>query len=83
MSHPGAAIAVSGHSLGGALATHALIDLIRVGYKVDHFYTYGSPRMGDTAFRNFVQELYPNNFRARLVNSHDPVPHLPLESWGY
>ena len=38
---------VIGHSLGGALATHAVAHLITIGYKISLFETYGCPRVGD------------------------------------
>jgi predicted lipase len=41
---------VTGHSLGGALSTFAVADLISHGYKVDQYYNLGSPRVGDKKF---------------------------------
>lgn len=41
---------IVGHSLGGALATHAAISLNNQGVSVDQLYTYGSPRVGDVKF---------------------------------
>lgn len=57
--YPSAKLVVTGHSLGGALATHALVALTSNGVKVDSFYSFGSPRVGDTAFFNFVKQIYP------------------------
>ena len=48
------------------------------GINVDFFYTFGSPRVGDDQFRFYVKNLY-SGFKARVVNKHDPVPHLPMD----
>ena len=42
-----AKIYVTGFSLGGALATVAALDLKDIFGKVDQFYTYGQPRVGN------------------------------------
>ena len=71
------------------MATHALVDFLKVikikncliiktNIIVDFFYTFGSPRVGDNNFSMYVKSLY-TGFKARVVNKHDPVPHLPLE----
>jgi len=41
---------VTGHSLGGAIATLAVAELISKGIQVDNLYTFGSPRVGDSNF---------------------------------
>jgi surfactin synthase thioesterase subunit len=41
---------ITGHSLGGALSTHAVAHLLHLGIKVDLFYNLGSPRVGDAKF---------------------------------
>jgi hypothetical protein len=38
---------VTGHSLGAAIATHCVGELMHRNIKVDYFYTYGSPRVGN------------------------------------
>ncbi|GKT84567.1 lipase [Colletotrichum tofieldiae] len=52
-ANPSYTIIATGHSLGGAIATIAAANLRRDGYPVD-LYTYGSPRVGNDAFVNFV-----------------------------
>lgn len=60
---------VTGHSLGGALATLAGAVL---GPRA--IYTFGAPRVGDAAFGATVQApLY------RVVNRRDVVPRLPTQ----
>jgi predicted lipase len=43
-------LSVTGHSLGGALSTFAVADLISRGFHVDQYYNLGSPRVGDKKF---------------------------------
>jgi len=81
--HSNAKIAVIGHSLGAAIATFAFVDLQQQINSVDYFYTYGSPRIGNTNFVNFLNSNFPNVFKARLTHYKDPVPHLPLDSMGF
>lgn len=47
--HPNALIAITGHSLGGAIATLSALDIDAL-YTVNVFYNYGSPRVGNSAF---------------------------------
>jgi predicted lipase len=71
-------LVVTGHSLGGALATHALVALTNAGIKVDQYYSFGSPRVGDPNFFLYVKSLFPGA-KWRVTHDHDPVPHLPME----
>jgi hypothetical protein len=64
---------ITGHSLGGAMATLASIRLARDGYAIRGVCTFGSPRVGDQAFRDAY--VLPNY---RFVNDNDLVPHLPF-----
>jgi hypothetical protein len=68
---------ISGHSLGGAMATLTSVRLAEAGYSVRAVYTYGSPRVGD---RNFRDAYRGNNYR--FVYGDDLVPHLPFR-WCY
>ena len=68
---------VTGHSLGGAMATLVAQRLAIEGFAVRAVYTYGSPRPGDRNFRDAYR--VPNY---RFVNDNDLVPHLPLR-WCY
>ena len=68
---------VTGHSLGGAMASLVAQRLAVDGYPVRAVYTYGSPRAGDRKFRDAYR--LPN---FRFVNDNDLVPHLPLR-WCY
>ena len=62
---------LTGHSLGGALATLALDDL-----PGSRLLTWGAPRVGD---RQFVESLRAASIE-RHVHCCDLVPRVPLES---
>jgi hypothetical protein len=64
----GCAIWITGHSLGGALATLCAGRF----HRARGVYTYGSPRVGDGDFREHLAvDIY------RVVNNNDIVPRLP------
>lgn len=67
---------ITGHSLGGALATVAAAALQDQGVVVDGLYTFGQPRVGDWSFqRQFNKVLGDRTFR--YVNNNDIVPEVP------
>ena len=66
---------ITGHSLGGAMATLAAS---RLKDKVDCLFTYGSPRVGT---KGFVKSF--NTLHYRHVNNNDIVPRLPFALLGY
>jgi triacylglycerol lipase len=70
-------VIVTGHSLGGALATLATADLVRSGASPQAvMYTFASPRVGDRPFaREFDNRVLQ---RWRVANTEDIVPNLPL-----
>lgn len=81
--HPNSKIAIIGHSLGAALATHARAHFWTLNIPVDIFYTFGSPRVGDEAFVNWFNDIVHPQFKVRITFRHDPFPHLPDYSWGF
>jgi hypothetical protein len=79
--YPSWPVYVTGHSLGGALASLFSLfvvvnDIISSG-PAPVMYTYGQPRVGDYQYSTVHLQNVPNSFR--LVNNRDPVPHLPPE----
>ena len=85
LAHPAARVAITGHSMGAALAVHAAIALGPLGRNVSldtgALYTYGQPRVGDSAFAAFFMWHFPTWLR--IVHWNDPVPHLPPFSTGF
>jgi hypothetical protein len=73
-------VVVCGHSLGGAMATLASLDIF---CKAEETYrktlsviTFGSPRVGNASFRDLFQTVIPRS--VRVVNVYDPVPKTPI-----
>jgi triacylglycerol lipase len=66
---------ITGHSLGGAMAT---IAASRLKDSVEALYTYGSPRAGT---RSFVKSFNVPHYRH--VNNNDIVPSVPFAFLGY
>ncbi|CCU76779.1 extracellular triacylglycerol lipase/putative extracellular lipase [Blumeria hordei DH14] len=86
-----------GHSLGGAIATLAALELDALG-RSPHVTTFGEPRVGNAGFAKYIDTVFElslntdkeanslpvssGRFR-RVTHANDPVPLLPLEEWGY
>lgn len=71
-----ARVVVSGHSLGGAVATIIADWLLSGGYQVETVITFGSPRVGNRAWARTYNRLLAER-TYRIVNAGDPVPHVP------
>ncbi|KAI7872486.1 Alpha/Beta hydrolase protein [Spinellus fusiger] len=83
--NPSYRVMVTGHSLGGALATFAGLDLYQRHEKINAanliVRTYGGPRVGNDRFAYyFTSTAIPLE---RTVNNRDIVPHLPPQSSGF
>lgn len=89
-AHPTAAIVLTGHSLGAAVATIAAAELRTKGYTVDLF-TYGSPRIGNSPLVTYLSTQGPvgslgssSSSNYRVTHMDDPVPQLPpIVLFGY
>lgn len=69
-------IACAGHSLGGALATLASLDIqYNLPDKNVTCYTYGSPKVGNKDFSASYNKRVKQAFR--FVNQDDVIPDLP------
>ena len=71
-------IYVTGHSLGGAMATICAKRLQEENITVQCLYTYGSPRVGD---RRWVKSLQIPHYR--FQNNNDVVCKVPFWIMGY
>ena len=73
---------LTGHSLGGALATLATARWIDRGRPIAGMYSFGQPRTGDRVFaRNFDFAMKSSAFR--FVNDNDLVSRVPPRAMGY
>eukprot|EP00438_Fugacium_kawagutii_P012235 Skav216851 [mRNA] locus=scaffold1042:23138:30668:+ [translate_table: standard] len=79
----GGLLRIAGHSLGGALATLAAVDLTQRGWEVEGVVTFGSPKVGRESFKSLYQELGLHHRTVRFANQCDPVPWVPPTSWGF
>jgi hypothetical protein len=76
--HAGTAktVTVSGHSLGGALATLLTLDVgLNTECRTPVVYTFASPRTGDHFFAGSFNSVISQSYR--VFNRSDLVPHLP------
>lgn len=86
-----------GHSLGGAVAALAALDLQARGWD-PIVTTFGEPRIGNAGLAKFLDERFnlTKNTQAeidsgddtkqkyrRITHIDDPVPLLPLSEWNY
>jgi len=90
--YPDYPVHLVGHSLGGAVACLAALELkVSLGWDDVVVTTFGEPRVGNTPWAHFVDNVFDLNGETelekrsyrRLTHENDPVPLLPLEEWGY
>ncbi|KAI7872485.1 Alpha/Beta hydrolase protein [Spinellus fusiger] len=83
--YPSYRVLVTGHSLGGAIATVATLDLYQRDIRLSNAnlfaQTYGGPRVGDANFAYYFSST-GISFE-RTVNNRDLVPHLPPQKFGF
>jgi hypothetical protein len=80
--YPSASVRIYGHSLGGAEAVHAAADIhVNLGITPEFVYTFGQPRVGDTAFHSWYGSVIPHHYR--VTHGHDIVPHVPPANLGF
>jgi predicted lipase len=77
-------VTVTGHSLGGALATLCVVDIqynfVRKLTSIEA-YTFGAPKVGSNGFCKPYNERVPKSYR--FVHGMDIVPTLPRWWQGY
>ncbi|KAI9029625.1 Alpha/Beta hydrolase protein [Phycomyces nitens] len=84
-AYPNYRVVVTGHSLGGALATLAGLDLYQRDSRFNpnrlSIITYGGPRVGNSAFAYYVTDTGIS--LERVVHKQDAVPHVPPQAFGF
>lgn len=96
--HPEYQLVLVGHSLGGAVAALAGLELKLRGWNPT-VTTFGEPRIGNTGLAKFIDAVFNldgdkgsvsssrtssrNLSFRRVTHVGDPIPLLPLEEWGY
>lgn len=81
-SYPTYQLWVTGHSLGGSMASIAAAYVAYLGYFPSSqitYYTFGQPRTGDKSFAATHDSLLPQSYR--VTHALDIVPHLPTENF--
>lgn len=95
--HPEYEVTLVGHSLGGAVAALAGLEMRLKGWN-PQVTTFGEPMVGNEQFVKFVnshfqlgeynrstQHDHPETGQQfhRVTHINDPIPLLPLREWGY
>jgi predicted lipase len=75
----GSEIRTTGHSLGAAMNSLAMMDLTDAGWIIEESYDFGKPRVGDTNFAAAHNKLLGDRV-FRVTHSKDPVPQVPPDS---
>ena len=78
--HRGAPIYITGHSLGGALATLSAPDIKEIYGGVHLVHTFGEPRVGNHAFSDYYKNVVES---LRVVHYGDIVPHVPPTAMNF
>ncbi|CAO4380070.1 unnamed protein product [Caenorhabditis nigoni] len=76
--HKNYRIWLTGHSLGGSLASMTALHLVKkkgVDKNRVRLITFGEPRTGNIAYAKEIEENVP--FRYRVIKRGDPVPNMP------
>ena len=79
-ANPSYQVIAVGHSLGGAVATIAAAYLRAAGIPTN-IVSFGSPRVGNKAFVEFVNAQAGTNYRVTHYN--DPFTRYPGKFFGY
>jgi len=73
------AIWLTGHSLGGAIASIGASYLHHRGFPESriYIYTFGAPRVGDAEYRRHMNKIFTYRYW-RFLHNHDIVPDVPF-----
>ncbi|PQE08108.1 hypothetical protein CJF31_00008194 [Rutstroemia sp. NJR-2017a BVV2] len=90
--YPNYQLHLVGHSLGGAVAALAALELHGREWS-PVVTTFGEPQIGNEGLRDFIDGVFGLDGRGmgmgeerryrRVTHVDDPVPLLPLQEWGY
>lgn len=94
--HPSYPIRLVGHSLGGAVAALAALELkLSLRWDDVHVTTFGEPRVGNAGLVDYIDRAFgldnddgydpdlEKRVYRRVTHVDDPVPVLPLAEWGF
>lgn len=79
-------LVLTGHSMGGAMAMLAALDLGRHSERLRPVttYTFAAPRVGDARFARLFSQTFPSAASHWALQAEaDAVPHLPFKAWGF
>jgi hypothetical protein len=79
-------LVLTGHSMGGAMAMLAALDLAhhKPHLRPVSTYTFAAPRVGDARFARLFSETFPRaEHHWALQAASDAIPHLPFRAWGF
>ena len=79
-------VVVTGHSMGGALATlfaERMTSDSSTEFSIDAVYTFGSPRTGSETWASKYSNLGLDDITLRFVHHNDPIPLVPSPQVGY
>lgn len=80
-TYPASKVVVTGHSLGGAIASLAATEIRNTGINVD-LYTYGAPRIAGGSLSDYItNQNRGENFR--VTHTDDVVPRTPPSFLDY
>lgn len=74
---------VTGHSLGGGIASIAATSFAGMGFQVSEVVTFGEPRNGDAAWAKHYSTVISDDHYYRVTHSSDGVPQIPPTVLGY
>ncbi|KAI9437657.1 alpha/beta-hydrolase [Lactarius indigo] len=81
---PGYVVVLTGHSLGGALASLAALSVkSNFPWVAVRLFTFGQPRTGDGAFADLLESIVGRDNIFRAVHTWDGVPTVVPEYLGY
>lgn len=83
-TYPDYRLVITGHSLGGAIATLAAGEFRKMGDDLatrTELYTFGSPRVGNGHTAAFLTDQSDLSFR--ITSMSDPIPREPGHVLGY